>query len=75
MLGELLQGGLKALLQRTLIGFGRKAHAAPHLLNRLQARARFTKLRRIDAELSRRIALAPHAWPWMHPRWSNVTMD
>lgn len=31
--------------------------------------------RRIDAELSRRIALAPHGWPWMHPRWSNVTMD
>ncbi len=26
---------------------------------------------RINDELSRRILALPHAWPWMHPRWSH----
>jgi lauroyl/myristoyl acyltransferase len=28
--------------------------------------------RRINAELSRRIRELPHAWPWMHERWTTT---
>jgi lauroyl/myristoyl acyltransferase len=29
--------------------------------------------RRINAELSRRILALPHAWVWMHDRWTAGT--
>jgi lauroyl/myristoyl acyltransferase len=29
-----------------------------------------TLTERINAELSDRISAMPHAWPWMHRRWS-----
>ena len=59
------------------LGAGRAAEARAIATADLERNAGGARelTRRIDAELSRRIALAPHAWPWMHPRWSNVTMD
>ena len=29
--------------------------------------------RRINAELGRRIRLAPEHWPWVHPRWGDAS--